>query len=83
MGDKVFLRVKPKISSLKLKKFKKLAFGYCGPYEVVKRIGDQAYELVLLPHLHVHNVFHVSLLKQYIRDPQHVLLDDDFVLVLQ
>ena len=33
--DKVFLRVKPKRSSLKLGKRKKLAFKYCGPFEVL------------------------------------------------
>ena len=62
-GDKVFLRVKPKRSSLKLGKYKKLAYRYCGPYEIVKRIGEQSYKLALPPHLHIHDVFHVSLLK--------------------
>ena len=39
-GDKVFLRVKPKRSSLKLGKYKKLAYRYCGPFEVLRRIGE-------------------------------------------
>ena len=43
---------------------------------VIKRIGEQAYELALSPHLKIHNVFHVSLLKKYVSDPQHVLEDD-------
>ena len=34
-GDKVFLMVKPKRSSLKLSKCRKLAFRYCGPFEVL------------------------------------------------
>lgn len=46
-------------------------------------MGDQAYELALLPHLHIQNVFHVSLLKQYIPDPLHVLNNDDTILVTQ
>ena len=50
---------------------------------VTKRIGEQAYELQLPPHLHVHNVFHVSLLKQYIADPSHVLDHNDTILILQ
>ena len=50
---------------------------------VTKRIGEQAYELQLPPHLHVHNVFHVSLLKQYIADPSHVLDHNNTILVLQ
>ena len=82
-GDQVFIRVKPKKSSLRLGKHKKLAYRYCGPFKVTKRIGKQAYELELPSHLHVHNVFHVSLLKQYIADPSHVLDHDDTILVLQ
>ena len=66
VGDRVFLMVKPKRSSLKLGKYKKLAYTYCGPYEILRRIGEQSYELALLAHLHVHNVFHVSLLKTYV-----------------
>ena len=64
-GDKVLLRVKPKKSSLKLGKHKKLAYRFCKPYQITKRVGEQAYDLELIPYLHVHNVFDVSLLKQY------------------
>ncbi|MCO5604638.1 hypothetical protein L7F22_058808 [Adiantum nelumboides] len=39
LGDKVFLRVKPKQSNLSLRKFKKLSPRYCGPYEIVKVIS--------------------------------------------
>ena len=80
-GDQVFIKVKPKKSSLTLGKHKKLAYRYCGPFKVTKRIGEQAYELKLPPHLYVHNVFHVSLLKQYILDPSHILNHDDTILV--
>ena len=80
-GDQVFIRVKPKKSSLRLGKHKKLAYKYCGPSKVTKRIGEQAYELKLSPHLHVHNVFHDNLLKQYIPDPSHILDHDDTILV--
>ena len=82
-GEMVFLRVKPKRSSLRLGKYKKLAFKYCGPYQIVKRIGDQAYELALPPHLKIHNVFHVNLLKKYVPDPRHVLEDDNVNFVPQ
>ena len=47
-GDKVFLQVCPKRSSLSLGKYKKLSPRYSGPYEVIKRIGPQAYKLKLL-----------------------------------
>ena len=82
-GDQVFIQVKPKKSSLRLGKHKKLAYRYCRPFMVTKRIGEQAYELHLPPHLHVHNVFHVILLKQYIADPSHALDHNDTILVLQ
>ena len=82
-GDQVFIQVKPKKSSIRLGKHKKLAYRYYGPFKVTKRIGEQAYELELPPHLHVHNVFHVSLLKQYIPDPSHVLNHDNTILILQ
>ena len=40
IGDKVFLRVKPKRSSLKMEKCRKLSFKYCGPLEVLIRMGE-------------------------------------------
>ena len=79
----MFLRVKPKKSSLQLEKYKKLACCYCGPYEILRRIGEQSYELALPTHLHVHNVFHVSLLKTYVANHNHVLNLDDTILVSQ
>ena len=47
-------------------KFKKLIARYCGPYVITKKINDQAYELLLPPHVKVHNVFHVNVLKRYV-----------------
>ena len=72
----VFLKVKPKRSSLSLGKFKKLSARYCGPYVITKKISDQAYVLLLPPHIKVHNVFHVSLLKKYVPDANHILGDE-------
>ena len=82
-GDKVFLRVKPKRSLLKLGNYKKLAYRYCGPFEILQRIGEQSCRLALPSHLHVHNVFHVNLLKQYIPNLDHILSLDDIILVTQ
>ncbi|MCO5568217.1 hypothetical protein L7F22_021913 [Adiantum nelumboides] len=73
LGDKVFLRVKPKRRNLSLGKFKKLSPRYCGPYEIIKVISDQAYKLRLSPNLKVHDVFHVSLLKPYVPNPDQIL----------
>ncbi|WMV24126.1 hypothetical protein MTR67_017511 [Solanum verrucosum] len=47
----------------------KLSPRYIGPYRIVKRIGNVAYELEL-PHelAAVHPVFHISMLKKCMRD---------------
>ena len=56
-------------------KFKKLKPRYCGPYLIIDKINDQAYRLELPPHLKVHNVFHVNLLKKYVVDSSHIFDD--------
>ena len=54
----------------------KLKPRYIGPFDVIRRVGELAYELALPPSLDkVHNVFHVSMLKKYVRDPNHILPD--------
>ena len=72
-GDHVYLIVKEKKSSLKLGSSAKLSPRYCGPFEMLERIGPVAYRLALLASTRAHNVFHVSLLKKYVHDPSHVI----------
>ena len=60
-----------------------MSFRYCGPYPVTRRIGESAYELLLPSHFTIHNVFHVSLLKKYVPNDQHILQDDDVSFVSQ
>ncbi|MCO5558310.1 hypothetical protein L7F22_011890 [Adiantum nelumboides] len=83
LGDRVFLRVKPKRSNLSLGKFKKPNPRYCGPYEIVKVISDQAYKLGLPPNLKVHDVFHVSLLKTSVPNPDQILDVEQIVVPAQ
>ena len=73
VGDHVYLRVREKKSSLKLGSYAKLSRRYCGPFEVLKRIGPVAYRLAFPASTRAHNVFHVSLLKKYVHDPNHVI----------
>jgi hypothetical protein len=73
VGDHVFLKVKSKRSSLKLEIFPKLAARYCGPFEILERIGPVAYMLALPTSMRIHNMFHVSLLKKYVVDIKHVI----------
>jgi hypothetical protein len=73
VGDHVFLKVKTNRSSLKLESCAKLAARFCGLFEILERFGPVAYNLALPATITVHNVFHVSLLKKYIPDANHVI----------
>ena len=51
---------------------------YIGPYKIQRRVGVVAYQLELpISISRIHNVFHVSLLKNYHPDPTHVLHSED------
>jgi hypothetical protein len=73
VGDHVFLKVKANRSSLKLGNCSKLEARYCGPFEILERIGPISYMIALPASMPVHNVFHVSLLKTYISATNHVI----------
>nr|GFB96753.1 putative nucleotidyltransferase, ribonuclease H [Tanacetum cinerariifolium] len=52
----------------------KLSPRFIGPFEILDRAGEVSYCLALPPQLsHVHNVFHVSLLRGYNYHPYHVV----------
>ena len=67
------LKVRVKKSSLKLGSCEKLEARYCGPFDILRRIGLVSYENVLSATIKDHNVFHVSLLNKYIHDPNHIM----------
>jgi hypothetical protein len=73
VGDHVFLKVKANRSSLKLENCSKLVACYCGPFEILERIGPVSYMLALPASMSIHNVFHVSMLKKYVPDANHVI----------
>ena len=60
MGDQVFLRISPWKGVLQFRKKGKLSPRYMGPYEIVERIREVAYQL-RLPHelARIHDVFHI------------------------
>jgi hypothetical protein len=63
----VFLCLQPyKQNSLKTEHCQKLAPKFYGPYTVLKRVGQVAYQLALPNHSKLHHVFHVSCLKKVI-----------------
>ena len=69
----MFIKVRPKKSSLRLRSCEKLAPHYCGRFEILSRIGQVAYQLALPPNLRAHNVFHISVLKKYVHDATHLV----------
>nr|GFA67729.1 putative nucleotidyltransferase, ribonuclease H [Tanacetum cinerariifolium] len=73
-GDHVFLKVSPArgVGHFGIKG--KLSPHFIGPFEIHDRVGEVSYRLALPPQLsHVHNVFHVSLLRGYKYHPLHVI----------
>jgi hypothetical protein len=72
-GDHIYLRVRLRKSSLKMRTCAKLSPQYGGPFEVLDRVGPIAYRLALPPTVKEHNVFHVSLLEKYVHDANHII----------
>ena len=56
----------------------KLSTHYIGPFEILECVGKVSYRLTLPPKLsEVHNVFHVSMLKEYHQGPTPHVIDFD------
>ncbi|XP_028117388.1 uncharacterized protein LOC114315012 [Camellia sinensis] len=55
-------------------KKEKLTSRYIGPFHILERLGPITYHIALPPGMEqVHNIFHVSMLHGYLRDPFHVI----------
>lgn len=81
IGDHVFLKVSPTKGAMRFGKKRKLSPRFVGPFEVLKRIGEVAYSIAILPqYANVHNVFHVSMLRKYVPDPKHIIFHKDLPL---
>ncbi|XP_070015660.1 uncharacterized protein [Nicotiana sylvestris] len=79
IGERVMFRVSPMKGVMGFGKKGKLSPGFISPFEILRRVGEVAYELALPPILAgVHPVFHVSMLQRYHCDPSHMV---DFSLV--
>ncbi|CAL9024766.1 unnamed protein product [Prunus brigantina] len=62
------------VSVVRFGKRGKLSPRYIGPYEILERVGPIACRLALLLKLsRLHYVFHVSMLRNYISYPSHIL----------
>ncbi|KAJ9538159.1 hypothetical protein OSB04_030892 [Centaurea solstitialis] len=72
VGDHVFLKVSPTCDNRRFGVKGKLGPRYVGPFEILERIGEVAYKLALPPQMsHIHDVFHISLLRGYNYHPLH------------
>ncbi|KAJ1380355.1 Retrotransposon gag domain [Sesbania bispinosa] len=88
-GDWVYLKLQPyRLRSLAKKVNEKLSPRFYGPYQVIKRVGQVAYQLQLPCESRIHPVFHVSLLKKAIGptvtpQPLPPMLSEDFELQVE
>jgi hypothetical protein len=71
VGDYVYLKVSPMKGVKRFNMKGKLAPRYIGPFKILERHGEVAYQLKLPENLSsVHDVFHVSQLKKCLRVPE-------------
>ena len=71
VGDYVYLKVSPMRGLRRFKVKGKLSPRYIGPFLILERKGEMAYQPELPTQLSgVHNVFHVSQLKKCMRVPE-------------
>lgn len=74
MDDKVFLKVTPMKGVMRFDKKGKLSLKFIDPFEILEKVGDMGYRLALSPLLsRVYNIFHVSMLRKYILNLEHVI----------
>jgi hypothetical protein len=74
IGDFVYLKVSPMRGTRRFRVKGKLAPRYVGPFKIIDRKGEVAYQLELPPKLsEVHDVFHVSQLKKCLQVPEEQL----------
>jgi hypothetical protein len=78
VGDFIYLKVSPMRGLRRFKVRGKLAPRFIGPFKILEKRGEVAYQLELLPQLSdVHNVLHVSQLKKCLCVPEEQLPMED------
>jgi hypothetical protein len=83
VGDEVLLKVSPTKGIVRFGIKGKLSPRYIGPYLITARVGSLAYRLQLPESMTgVHPVFHVSMLRKYIRDPE-LKIEADLIIIQQ
>lgn len=89
-GIEVFIKVSPMRGVMCFRVKGKLAPSFIGPFKVMKRIGEVAYQFQNPEKLvGFHNVFHVLMLKPYVHDSSHIVsyetleVSDDATLIVK
>jgi hypothetical protein len=81
VGDKVLLKVFPTKGIVHFGIKRKLSPRYIGPYLITTRVSSLAYCLQLPESMAgVHPVFHISMLRKYIRDPKLKIEADPIII---
>ncbi|KAK6123582.1 hypothetical protein DH2020_042671 [Rehmannia glutinosa] len=78
VGDEVFLRLSPRKGLINPKKGGKLSPRYVEPYKILRENREVSLYQFELPKTirGMHDVFHVSRLKKYQPDPEHIITRD-------
>jgi hypothetical protein len=78
VGDFVYLKVSPMSGLRHFKVWGKLAPRFIGPFKILEKRGEVAYQLELPPQLSdVHDVFHISQLKKCLHMPEEQIPLED------
>ncbi|MCO5579604.1 hypothetical protein L7F22_033461 [Adiantum nelumboides] len=78
-GIFMFLKVCTKLETMKTGKCDRISLKYCGPFKVLKKVGDVAYKLEVPKSSQVHPIFHVSKLKKPVHEVENVVSLDILV----
>jgi len=74
IGDHLFLKVSALKGSIRFGQKGKLSSRFIGPFEVLQKVGSVAYRLASPSSLQgIHDVFHVSSIRKYVPDLDHVI----------
>ena len=72
-GHNVYFCINTKKNHFRIESCAKFAPPYCRPFKILERIGLVAYRVAMPPKMKFHDVFHVSFLKIYVKDVDHVI----------
>ena len=74
VGDLVFLKVSPWKGIIRFGKRGKLSPRFIGPFKILKKVKEQAYQLELPPELEgIHNTFHVCYLRKCLTQEESII----------